>query len=373
MRSLPPTPQIYWLLVGTRDNPSSRMHGYRIHEYLRKHGWRSELVVTPLHTLKDSPLSPEDISRSRVFRSGDVVVFQSMWGRTAVSALKRLRDEHVNTVFTDCDYPLKLSEAQLATVTVCPSEYLAAAYRQEGIASVVVIPDAYEASFSPTVRRSNGQKLRCVWFGMMDPIKEIEVRSLQKLLATHLPDLELIVVSNHELADVKWDTDKSWDVIKDCDVAVITSSDYFWMKAKSANRVTQAMALGLPVIAYPVPAYQSVIRHGRNGMLCKATEEWICALSTMRTARIRERIARMGYRYSRRYFSLEKIGEQWAEMFSRLGRTRPAPQSLMDNTLSYLRLRRLRARASKGMAASFNPMIRLRKSYRALAWKLWIQ
>ena len=365
------TPNIYWLLVGPRDVASSRIHGYRIHEYLRRQGWTSELIVTPLHWLEDTPLAPDEIKKSRVFRNGDVVVLQKLCGPKTVSVLQALRDENVSTVFIDSDYPLKLSEAKLATVTVCPSESLAEGYRQEGIANVMVIPDTYEAISPPVIRERGGRKLRCVWFGEMDPIKAIEVRSLRKLLAEHLPDIELLVISNHS-ADVQWETEKSWDVIKKCDVAVITGSDYFWMRAKSANRVTQAMALGLPVVAYPLPSYQAVIHHGRNGMLCRSNEEWICALSTMRSADFRERIARTGYRYARRYFSLERVGEQWTEMFRRLGAGRSGPDSFILASLSRLRLRHLRVRACRGMAATFKPMLRLHRSYKVLQWKEWI-
>src|SRR5262249_23782973 len=152
------------------------------------------------------------------FHSGDVVVFQKLCGPTTVSVLRMLRDERISTVLIDSDYPLKLSEAQLATATVCPSDYLAEAYRQEGVFNVVVIPDTYEAVYPPTVRRSNDLKLRCVWFGDMDPIKEIEIRSLRRLLSEHFSDVELVVISNHESADIKWDTEKSWDFIRDCDV-----------------------------------------------------------------------------------------------------------------------------------------------------------
>jgi glycosyltransferase involved in cell wall biosynthesis len=384
----PKMPQIYWLLVGPRDVASSRNHGYRVHEYLRNHGWTSKLVITPLHWLRDMPLSPAYVRRSQVFHTGDIVVFQKISGPTTVSVLRMLKDEGINTVFIDCDYPLKLSEAELATVTVCPSEYLAEAYRREGISSVIVIPDTYEATSPPNPRPQNDRKLRCVWFGYIDPIREIELQSLRKLLSKHFSDMELVVVAgqqnrlrvwvgNNQTAEIKWDTDKSWDFIKDCDMAVITGSDYFWMQAKSSNRIVQAMALGLPVIAYPIPSYEAVIHHGRNGMLSKTAEDWIDALAAMRNPSIREQIAWTGYRYARRYFSLERIGEQWTAMFTRIGTVRPTPENFLDKILSDLRFRRLRAWASRGMAgsiaASIEPTLRLQRSYRIQRFKEWIQ
>jgi hypothetical protein len=384
----PKTPQIYWLLVGPPDVASARNHGYRLHEYLRNHGWASKLVVTPLHWLRDTPLSPANVRKSQVFHAGDIVVFQKISGPTTVSVLKMLKDEGINTVFIDCDYPLKRSEAELATVTVCPSEYLAEAYRQEGISNVIVIPDTYEATFPPHPQPKNNRKLRCVWFGYMDPIREIELQSLRKLFSKHFSDMELVVVAgqqnrlrvtvdNNQTAEIQWDTDKAWDYIKDCDVAVITGSDYFWMQAKSSNRITQAMALGLPVIAYPIPSYEAIIHHGRNGMLSKTSEDWIDALAAMRNPSLRERIARTGYRYARRYFSLERIGEQWTAMFSRIGTPRHTPENFLDKILSDLRLRRLRAWASRGMAgsiaASLKPTLRLQRSYRIQRFREWIQ
>jgi hypothetical protein len=365
-------PSVRWLLVGPRDLPSSRNHGYRIHQYLKDRGWESQLVVTPLHQLDDTPLLPRDITQSRCFQNGDIVVFQKLYGPTTVAVLQSLKRLEVSTVFIDCDYPLKMAEAQLATVTVCPSDSLAAAYRKEGVSNVVVIPESWEANCPPRRVTKNNTKLRCVWFGMSDPLKEIELRSLRQLQAEQLPEFKLIVVSDHQSADVQWNGDDSWDVIRQCDIAVITGNDYFWTQAKSANRVIQAMALGLPVVAYPLPAYRAVVRHGRNGMLAKEAHEWICALSAMQDPDLRARVAAAGYRYARRYFCLDRIGEQWCALFKQLG-TAPVSRSSIREVVTELRLRRLRSRAFRRMAASLEPQLGLYRSYKVLAWKKWIQ
>ena len=303
---------IHWLLSGPREQASSRLHGFLIHEWLQRSGWESRIVFSPSEWIEDIPDYLQEVVL-RTVRPGDLVVLQKLHGPRTSTLMSCLRAEAVAIVFVDCDLPLKLTEAKLASLVICSSETLAELYRCNCGQRVVALREMFEISRPPVIRR-NGL-LRVVWFGCMDMFKAAQVKAFRSLLSRNVPDCQLVVVSFGKLADRPWNLPGSWDTIASCDIAVITGSDSKWSSYKSANRVIQAMALGLPVLAYPLPSYRAVIKHNRNGLLCTTEVDWIRGLNTLRDPDERFTLATNGYRYACRYFSPEVVGEEWRQEF----------------------------------------------------------
>src|SRR5258708_20663 len=161
--------RIYWILIGPREAAGSRIHGYRIHDFLLGRGRLSEILFEPLHWLPDPPLTGLDVTKLPVFRRGDVVIFQKVSGPATRSLLNHLKSLGVATVYVDCDLPLKIQEARLASMTICSSEYLASQYLEQGGATASCIPDAYELGISPRKRLGSRRSLRCVWVANTSP------------------------------------------------------------------------------------------------------------------------------------------------------------------------------------------------------------
>jgi len=319
--------RVYWLLTGPRQISSARIHGYRIHDYLRRRGWASEILYRPRRWQWDAPLTGSDLLECSVFQPGDVAVCQKLQGPRMVSALTALRSLQVKTVYLDCDWPVKLEEARLASEVACSSRYLAEEYARRGIAAVSWIPDAYEWEMERR-RDHPASRLRGVWFGNSSRKRVAEVEELRQLIEGTRPGWTLMTVSGYATADVRWELRTAPRMIAGCDFAVIPGSEEAGGLAKSANRAIQAMALSLPVLAYPIPAYREVIRHGRNGFLCRTTEEWQSALRAIADLGTRRRVARCGYRYARRYFSMDRVGREWESLLGRLtGASRGAANS----------------------------------------------
>jgi len=307
---------IYWILVGPSAVASSRIHGIRIHEFLLASGHRSEVLFAPFHYVSDPPIRLEDCD-SPIFAPGDVVVLQKVngpWTRALIAAFRRIG---IPTIFLDSDMPLKLPEARLATEVVCSSKYLAEQYAACGISRVVWIPDAYEV-LGAAPRASGDRKLRCIWFGYSNCDRESQIQKLQREIFAGMPDCELVVTSNATSANSAWSIPEVWDLIRSCDVAVLSGDDTPESFAKSSNRAIQAMALGLPVVAFPIPAYREVIRDGHNGYLCASAEQWRRALRRLRNPRTRTRCSAIAYRFARRYYDVEHIGPIWLSLFTQL-------------------------------------------------------
>jgi len=311
------TPRLHWALLGPRSLASSRLHGYLIHEQLSRRGWETGLLYTPLQRELDFPLDSDIFRKQSLVGDKDIVVFQKLRGPRTQAALEILRERRVKAVFIDCDYPPKLQEARLSSITICSSETLANLYRAHNITSIV-LPESYETLLLRNGRSNSSQPLTYVWFGSMDALKSLEVRWLRTLLHAYFPNSRLIVIAEEGKGDYRWDYQTSWQLISACDIAVITGNDSIVGSCKSPNRIIQAMALSLPVVAFPAPSYQKIIRHGRNGFLCKSDEEWIHALTSLKSAVTRATIGSLGYRYAKRYYNPNKTVLEWENMFGNL-------------------------------------------------------
>lgn len=125
---------------------------------------------------------------------------------------------------------------------------------------------------------------------------------------------DLVVISEWSNATIKW-TRETWaqEMLK-CDVVICPQREGI-QDAKSNNKVTQAMALGMPVIASPIPSYREVIRHGENGFLASIhrLEEWREALNALKNPDIRLRIGKAG-RETAKGFSQEVIAGEWVKL-----------------------------------------------------------
>lgn len=73
-------------------------------------------------------------------------------------------------------------------------------------------------------------------------------------------------------------------------------------KVKSENRLTLKMALGLPVVATPIPSYESIVEHGVNAFFVRTPADWRTCLDALRDpARRREMGSAARASVSRRY------------------------------------------------------------------------
>ncbi len=309
--------RVFWVLIGSVNTPSSRIHGSRVHAFLQSRGWLSYILFQPKRWLWDPPIAPMDFRDASVITSEDVVIFQKVRGVRVQSALRSLRSIGATTIYLDCDEPPKLIEANLAAVTVCTSRQLAAAYSQSGVERVTYIPDAYEWEY---FRRAfhDRRELRVGWFGNVTPEKWATVCRLRSVISQRAKRWRMLVVSDHPKSNIIWTLGDAWKVLARCD-AVVIPGDRRMARTKSSNRAIQAMALGVPVLACPSPSYLEVVEPGRTGFICCSASEWAEGLRVLEDPDRRKRMSRDAFYYARRYFSIDRVGERWLALFRELG------------------------------------------------------
>lgn len=77
-------------------------------------------------------------------------------------------------------------------------------------------------------------------------------------------------------------------------------------QVKSENRLTLKTAVGLPVVASPVPSYEPVIEHGRNGFFARDRREWLAHLEALRDPDLRASIGQTARRSVIERYSMEE-------------------------------------------------------------------
>jgi GT2 family glycosyltransferase/glycosyltransferase involved in cell wall biosynthesis len=116
-------------------------------------------------------------------------------------------------------------------------------------------------------------------------------------------------------ADIKWEISTWLDHLRQADI-IICPSNYKIQPEKSANRLTQAMALGKPVICSPLRAYLDVLNsHPGSCLIADTPEEWKEKLTLLRdNPSIREEISKKALIASQSY-SIDAMGQKWANLF----------------------------------------------------------
>jgi glycosyltransferase involved in cell wall biosynthesis len=258
--------------------PSYRIRALQIHKALQHLG--VENIMT------DDPLTLQRYHHLIFFKSFSEDEYAVMLQMKQLG--KRIfLDVTEDLLAHTADFPSYLPMIQLADTVICCSHALAerlAPWNQ----AVVVIEDAVE----PVTHHhqvSSSRILTVGWFGMQENVHHAE--QLRPLLAQQ--GCRLLTIHNGPGHDKYWTTD-SWQYhLAQCDV-VIAPLDVAAQPCKSNNKVTTAMAMGLPAIAAPLDAYTRIIRHGVNGFIADTTAAWQAALSQLQDPLQRQQLREQG-------------------------------------------------------------------------------
>jgi len=127
--------------------------------------------------------------------------------------------------------------------------------------------------------------------------------------------MELITIHEHDNADIKWNKHTWIDELKKADIIVLPCN-YQEQDAKSNNKLTQALALGKPVICSPLPAYVKILLNYPSAALIAYEEsDWKTHLIRLRDdTEFRKYFNSVGPEIAKDYF-IDNIGLKWLEEF----------------------------------------------------------
>jgi GT2 family glycosyltransferase/intein/homing endonuclease len=127
--------------------------------------------------------------------------------------------------------------------------------------------------------------------------------------------MELVTIHEWPTADIKWERNTWLGHLRKADI-IICPANYKIQPAKSANRVTQALSLGKPVIASPMDAYLKVLKkHPGSFLIADTQEEWKQQLQALRDSeQLRTDLSKKAIITSQDY-SIDVITDKWLDVF----------------------------------------------------------
>ncbi len=136
-------------------------------------------------------------------------------------------------------------------------------------------------------------------------------------------DFELLVIARAELAArplpgvrcrwIDWCEEAEVEELSRCHVGIMPLPDDPFARGKSAYKLIQYLAAGLPVIASPIGENRCVVLPGENGFLAETLEEWAEALCFL----VQNDLS-AGARASAERYSLKKYRRLSAEFLRRV-------------------------------------------------------
>jgi len=302
--------RVFWFLCGNEATPSSRIHGIKVHDKLLRMGYGSQIVHKAPRFMEDLYYPAWIVGLFRFFISrNDTVVFQKVNGARTVRLLRSLKSKGIRSVFIDCDLPLKKEMALLCDVTICPSVELFNRYQEVGVSNVYCIPDAVESFMPPT--SSVGKKKTILWFGKSGQGKWEGLEWFrQEVFPKVMDKWKFVTVSDHKDSTVKWEASTAAEIVNKADLVIIPVSQNDSDQVKSANRCTQSMALGVPVLCNYTGSYREVIVDSHNGMISSDKNEWIAFIRRMEDDQLLATTKANAFRTAEG-FSMDNLVGQW--------------------------------------------------------------
>ncbi|MBL4780845.1 MAG: glycosyltransferase family 4 protein [Porticoccaceae bacterium] len=315
--SIPRKIKVGWILLGNQNTGSSRIHAINIHKSLNKDKFQSTIIKSPSPAETSLKINLKEKLCILLARF-DILIFQKVYDKDAQILAKIASILRTKTVFLQSDLVETNMTTSVDHVVVC-SNYLKETLKLRHPGSskkYTVIDDAIEPSSNHTKQHLLKTGVNLVWVGHSDNWNTLDVvkEALKKL---NDKTINLRTISNHTDATYSWDINTVYELILQNDVAVIPSTNNDWSKSKSTNRLTLFMSAGLPVIAWPIPSYNELIKKSKAGLLAETTEEWCTAILKLKDHKIRKQISEKGRAYAENNYSNKVITSQWEEFFEK--------------------------------------------------------
>jgi hypothetical protein len=244
------------------------------------------------------------------------VVFQKVHKGAAPLLMAALRSTGRRIVYVECDYRRQLRFSRYVHAFVAPSERLAHDIQCRTQVPTTCIPDPVEFWHHDSLltQWQPKQRYRMIWVGHRTNWGQIEGLK-RELRANGIESFEIVTVSNHRDADVKWSLDAVRDELSRADLAIIPVGADLRSTMKSHNRATMFMAAGIPVIVSESPVYEKLVEDGVTGFVFKTAQDLTSLPSRLATAGLVDRVRAAAMKRARDY-SIENVAGLWKQFLT---------------------------------------------------------
>ncbi len=200
-----------------------------------------------------------------------------------------------------------------AAIVIAGNHYIANRARSAGAQRVVIIPTVVDLEqYEARGCAGSHDALRVAWIGQPTNAHYLQIvgTALQSAAAITKLTFRVIGAPAPKMDGVNseyfpWQEADEARLLRESDVGIMPLPDAPWERGKCGYKLIQYMACGLPVLASPVGANQSIVRHGETGFLCDSPAEWAHYLQLLAAdPALRNRLGRAGRRVVEEQYSL---------------------------------------------------------------------
>jgi len=322
--------------------PSTRIAVLNMFPFLRAAEFDPHIVFEPEGNDETPNLS--GLSTRLKAEGFQIVYFQKVHGDSVLTLARELRALSIKTIFGICDY-VEPNMVDATDVTVTVTDYLKSLYPAALQPKISIVHDGIE---NPSVYKtdwglhsgSRARPLRAVLVTslaldklpiLVNPPSWLHVTIVGRYAAQNqriqrirearwqllnqdgwrekLNFLEFVM--SNRIKRVAWEANCIYDNLQQADIGIIpiepepTETDFKRLQMKSENRLTLKMAIGLPVVATPIPAYEKLVQQGQNGFLAHNLLDWLRYLTMLRDPDLRRSIGQQARQSALTAYSMD--------------------------------------------------------------------
>lgn len=174
-----------------------------------------------------------------------------------------------------------------ATGVIVANDFL---YRKTKLLNdnVIKIPTVPDAALYIT-DQPKFEKFTIVWIGTPVTYRYLEVFADVLRTMSSAVEFELLVIASSSLKNipgvsmrcVDWSPEVETELLGRSHVGIMPLTNEAFAQGKSAFKIIQYFAAGLPAVASPIGENCAVIQEGKNGFLPQSTAEWVSAIKKL--------------------------------------------------------------------------------------------
>lgn len=298
----------------------------------RNTDWRIDIVDLSRWT---SGLEGYDLIIGRSFISEKVVDTIHSWGVKILyeidGAEPLLSDEHFANLKTA--YGRDAHKHLMGTMQKCDAVLVSTLPLAEWIGSfvrrpIVLFPNYMDLEWwnnhACERRVSGGAEIRLGWFGMRSHVFDIQnilVPIIEKLrliypCAFYIPESVVHIIPSHLRSHIhavpQWKMHERPSLARKymIDIMLVPLEPTGFNACKSAIKYYENGADEIPGIYSPT-VYSSYVRHGKTGYIADTLDEWMCALNSLSSKKIRKNIGKRAYQDVRANYNATNRYQEW--------------------------------------------------------------
>lgn len=317
--------RIGWLAVGNESVGSSRIGVFNISRTLRSMGYDSDILYhNPRFYLE--MLEPEGPVIDRI-NSGNYthIVIQKLQCSKTKKIIEFCKKKGIKVLFATGDWYSSDIYSLVDKVVVGSPHTRDKIKTLHNKAQTYYIDDAIETGETNQIKfHIPKETINLGWFGIFTKlsytksfIESLNLDTSFKFIS--ISDCKEATYNMGQNSTGLWDPSILDSILRtEIDIVVLPvdkNQGLDSINAKTANKLTTSLSLGLPVVYTPLSSYSSILTKSRSCFPCDNTEQWVQAINKLKDPRVRNNTLLDHTLSIREDYSLINITKKWLELF----------------------------------------------------------